>query len=70
MLISLAVCGYGAAGALGALTAKDWSEDIVKSIDDDIIKEIRTEITATSVSHDVTLHHCPCMGRTGREGTG
>ena len=29
MLVLLAACGFGVAGVLGAITAKDWSEDVL-----------------------------------------
>ena len=56
MLILLAACGFGVAGVLGAITAKDWSEDIVDNIPsffDSVtgdIRDLRVDIAATSVS--------------------
>ena len=57
-MILFAACGFGVAGVLGAITAKDWSEDIV---DNNIIpsslnsftgdfRDLRVDIAATSVS--------------------
>ena len=64
MLILLAICGFGIAGVLGAITAHDWTEDFVdrfnleQSISDpdtrnalssDLV-DIRNALAATSVS--------------------
>lgn len=65
MLILFAACGFGVAGVLGAITAKDWSEDVLDhfpgaplKIPYDIlsavggdIEDIRIDIAATSVSN-------------------
>ena len=50
MLLLFAVIGYGAAGVLGAFTVKKWSDDILKAIDTDLVKDIRTDLAATTVS--------------------
>ena len=51
MVILFAIAAYGVAGALGAITSKDWSDQILTSItDSDIVKQIRIDIAATSVS--------------------
>ena len=53
MLIVLAIFGYGVAGVLGVFTVKEWSDDIVKTIGTDLVRDIRTDIAATTVSFEV-----------------
>ena len=56
-LILFSTCGYGVAGVLGVITAKDWTNDIVKVINNrEIVKDIRTDIAATAVS--VVIVYC------------
>ena len=51
MVILFAICGYGIAGALGSITAKNWSNQILSTItDSDIVRHIRINIAATAVS--------------------
>ena len=45
------MCGYGVAGVLGAITAKDWNNDIMKYITNrEIVKDIQIDTAATAVS--------------------
>ena len=68
MLILLAICGFGIAGVLGAITAHDWTEDFVdrfnldESVSDSDIRDvssdlvnIRNSLAATSVSSQYPL---------------
>ena len=56
LLILLAACGFGVAGVLGAITAKDWSKDIIDNIPSALdpytgdIRDIRNDTAATAVS--------------------
>ena len=59
----LAICGFGVAGVLGAMTARDWTEDFVDPAQQAIpndnlrnvifphLKDIRIEVAATAVSY-------------------
>ena len=61
LLILLAICGFGVAGVLGAITARDWTEDfnLDRSIDSrdtlssDLV-DIRNDLAATAVSVDTS----------------
>ena len=69
MLILLAICGFGIAGVLGAITAHDWTQDFVdrfnleESISDSDTRDvfssdlvnIRNALAATSVSSQYPL---------------
>ena len=65
LLILLATCGFGVAGVLGAITAKDWSEDYVDRGNDLFpsqlnpfegdLRDIRNGVAATAVSV-IVLH--------------
>ena len=57
LLILLAICGFGVAGVLGAITALDWTNDF--PIDQDTLRhyplisdaiDLRDALAATSVS--------------------
>ena len=62
MLVLLAICGFGAAGVLGAITARDWTEDFVDPLEQNIpdpnlrnaissdLVDIRNDLAATAVS--------------------
>ena len=52
ILILFAILGYGAAGVLGVFTVKEWSNDILKAIDIDLVRNIRTDLAATTVSDE------------------
>ncbi|MCG8623793.1 MAG: hypothetical protein MJE68_17600 [Proteobacteria bacterium] len=62
LLILLAICGFGVAGVLGAITARDWTEDFLdpleqlipnqdtrNAISSDLV-DIRNDLAATAVS--------------------
>ena len=50
MLLLFAILGYGAAGILGAFTVKEWSDSVLKTIDVALVKDIRKDLAATTVS--------------------
>ena len=63
MLVLLAICGFGVAGVLGAITARDWMEDFLdpleqlipdadsrNAISSDLV-DIRNDLAATAVSN-------------------
>ena len=60
LLILLAICGFGVAGVLGAITARDWTDDFyLELIDQDTRRhnplasdliDLRNALAATSVS--------------------
>jgi hypothetical protein len=54
VFVVLAACGFGVAGVLGAITAKDWTDDYIDPLPSDFvpgdIRDIRTDIAATAVS--------------------
>ena len=50
VLLIFAILGYGAAGVLGVFTVKDWSNDILKTIDTGLVRDIRKDLAATTVS--------------------
>lgn len=53
----LAACGFAAAGALGALTAKDWTDAILSAVSGDLVRDIRFDIVATSVSGEINVQN-------------
>ena len=50
ILLIFAIFGYLAAGVLGVFTVKDWSNVILKAIDMSLIRDIRKDLIATTVS--------------------
>ena len=65
MLILIAICGFGVAGVLGSITARDWTEDFLDPLEQIIpnadarnavssdLVDIRNDLAATAVSN----HH-------------
>ncbi|MCG8624794.1 MAG: hypothetical protein MJE68_22705 [Proteobacteria bacterium] len=65
LLILLAICGFGVAGVLGAITARDWTEDFLdpleqlipnqdtrNAISSDLV-DIRNDLAATAVGFNI-----------------
>jgi hypothetical protein len=50
VLLVFAILGYAAAGVLGVFTVKDWTSDILKAIDMGLVRNIRKDLAATTVS--------------------
>ena len=59
VVLLLSMCGYGAAGALGALVANEWSVKILKAINASLVRDIRIDLGAVAVSiHNNCYYPC------------
>ena len=52
ILLLFAILGYGAAGVLGVFTVKEWSSDVLKAVDLNLVRDIRRDLAATTVSNE------------------
>ena len=56
VVLLLSMCGYGVAGALGAIVANEWSDKILKAVNTKVVRDIQIDFGAVSVSVQVLIN--------------